>query len=162
MKMVFYVKQCFRLKMYWRIYTFIPYAYHLNVANSSCASPSVIISAGNLLTAPFPLMKQWKLQPAVAFFDCDRPAQWPLFSPVHISPYNEVFCRVDSVWYHAGNYLDEDHMLFGHAVSKILLLLIQGENVKPPIDNKMVVCSLRTHQEETVFTKKTDLLPFVV
>lgn len=53
-------------------------------------------------------------------------------------------------------------MLFGHAVSKILLLLIQGENVKPPIDNKMVVCSLRTHQEEMVFTKKTDLLAFVV
>lgn len=68
-------------------------------------------------------MEEWKLQRALAFFDHDPGAQWPLFSPVLIGPYNEAFCRLDSGWYHAGNYLDGDHMLLGHAVSEILILL---------------------------------------
>lgn len=68
-------------------------------------------------------MEEWKLQPALAFFDYDQAAQWPLFSPVHVRPYNAAFCGLDSGWYHAGNYLDGDHMLLGHAVSEILLLL---------------------------------------
>lgn len=112
-----------------------------NGVTSSCASPWVIISAGNLLSVPFSLMEEYKLQPGLAFCDYDQAAQWPLFNPVHIGWYNAAFCSLDSGWYHAGNYLDGDHMLLGHALSEILLLLTKPENVRPLIDNEVLVGS---------------------